>query len=85
MLARGLETDPTTPATAGGGIQPTLPGLAPATAGPPECDPAPTVVSAAARFVRDPGEFAPRTGPNTANNAANSAVSSVDQPMRRPS
>jgi transposase len=85
MLARGLETDPTTPATAAGGGQPTLPGLAPATAGPPECDPAPTVVSAASRFVRDPVEFAPRTSPNTADNAANSAVSSVDQPMRRPS
>jgi hypothetical protein len=74
MLARGLETDPTTPATAGGGIQPTLPGLAPAaTAGPPEPDPAPTVVPAASRFVRDPVEFAPRTSPNPAN-AVNSGL-----------
>ena len=78
MLARGLETDPT---TAGGG-QLVIPNItSAATSGPPEPDPAPTVVPAASRFVRDPAEFTPRTAPNPANNAG----SSTDPPMRRPS
>jgi transposase len=59
MLARGLETDPTTSDTTGAGGQPRLPTTTVSTTTDAGASTRATVVPAAGRFARDAAEFAP--------------------------